>query len=167
MIFTVYSQNPLASAFLCQLAEIPLRLAHSREPAYGLLTDRVPEPEPERLLRHEVRRQLDLVASVGFEADDDRLSLEVSEIARHRAARLLASRGVDRAEPWAVIHAGSTASARRYEPSSFAHAADALAREHGWGLVFVGTDADRDAVREVRERMREPSVTARTSRASG
>ncbi|HEX2267108.1 MAG TPA: glycosyl transferase, partial [Actinomycetota bacterium] len=43
VIFTVYSQNPLPAALLCYLGEIPLRLAHSRENPYSLLTDWVPE----------------------------------------------------------------------------------------------------------------------------
>lgn len=34
VIFTVYSQNPLPSAFLCYMADIPLRLAHCRENPY-------------------------------------------------------------------------------------------------------------------------------------
>lgn len=65
VIFTVYSQNPLPAAFLCYLAGIPLRLAHCRENPYQLLTDWIKEPEPERFIRHEVQRQLDLVASTG------------------------------------------------------------------------------------------------------
>jgi len=39
VIFTVYSQNPLPSAMLCYLADIPLRLAHCHENPYRLLTD--------------------------------------------------------------------------------------------------------------------------------
>src|SRR5947209_8626024 len=58
-IFTVYSQNPVPAAFLCYMAGIPLRLAHCHENIYRLLTDRVPDPEPQKLIRHEVRRQLD------------------------------------------------------------------------------------------------------------
>ena len=65
VIFTVYSQNPLAAAFLCHLAEIPLRLGHCRENPYHLPTHWVIDPEPGTVVRHEVRRQLDLVASVG------------------------------------------------------------------------------------------------------
>src|SRR5438045_4155469 len=65
VIFTVYSQSPLPSAFLCYLAGIPLRLAHCHENPYQLLTHWVPDPEPHSLVRHEVRRQLDLVASAG------------------------------------------------------------------------------------------------------
>jgi ADP-heptose:LPS heptosyltransferase len=65
VIFTVFSQNPLPPALLCYLADIPLRLAHCRENPYQLLTDWVPEAEPERGIRHEVQRQLDLVAQIG------------------------------------------------------------------------------------------------------
>src|SRR5690554_250152 len=36
VIFTVYSQNPLPSALMCYLAEIPLRAAHCRENPYSL-----------------------------------------------------------------------------------------------------------------------------------
>jgi ADP-heptose:LPS heptosyltransferase len=47
-IFTVFSQNPLASAMMCYLAGIPRRLAHCRENPYQLLTDWVKDPEPAR-----------------------------------------------------------------------------------------------------------------------
>src|ERR1700756_5351730 len=45
VVFTVYSQNPLPAAFLCYLADIPLRLAHCRENPYQLLTHWVKDPE--------------------------------------------------------------------------------------------------------------------------
>jgi ADP-heptose:LPS heptosyltransferase len=44
VIFTVYSQNPLAAALLLYLAEIPLRLAHCHENPYQLLSDWLPDP---------------------------------------------------------------------------------------------------------------------------
>jgi ADP-heptose:LPS heptosyltransferase len=77
VIFTVYSQSSLPAAFFCQLAGIPLRLAHCRENPYLLLSDWIAEPEPHNGIRHEVRRQLDLVASVGCTTSDERLSLRV------------------------------------------------------------------------------------------
>src|SRR5947209_5698442 len=85
VIFTVYSQNPLPPALLCFLAEIPLRLAHCRENPYQLLTHWVPDPEPDRLARHDVRRQLDLVAEVGCRTACDRLSVRVPAGARRAA----------------------------------------------------------------------------------
>src|SRR4051794_32870153 len=73
VVFTAYSQNPLPSAMLCYFADIPRRLAHCRENPYQLLTDWVPEPEPQTGIRHEVQRQLDLVAMVGGRTADHRL----------------------------------------------------------------------------------------------
>jgi ADP-heptose:LPS heptosyltransferase len=65
VIFTCYSQSALPAAMLCTYAEIPLKLAHCRENPYALLSDWVCETEPQRGVRHEVQRQLDLVATVG------------------------------------------------------------------------------------------------------
>ena len=82
VIFTVYSQNPLPSAFLCYMADIPLRLAHCHENPYQLLTHWVKDPEPDAGIRHEVQRQLDLVAEIKCQTDNEHLSLQVREADR-------------------------------------------------------------------------------------
>jgi ADP-heptose:LPS heptosyltransferase len=94
IIFTVYSQNPLPSAFMAYMADIPLRLAHCRENPYQLLTHTVKEPEPEQFIRHEVQRQLDLVASVGFHAENPRMALEIPLQSQKRVALLLSELGL-------------------------------------------------------------------------
>jgi lipopolysaccharide heptosyltransferase II len=152
VIFTTFSQSPLPAALLCHLAEIPLRLAHAREQVYGLLTDRVPESEPERGIRHEVRRQLDLVATVGPRTDDERLSLHVLEQAAEAARRILGERGVDTERPWAVLHPGSTAASRRYPADLYSEAVRRLVAEHGWQMVLTGSEAERDLVQEIGRR---------------
>ncbi len=48
------------------VADIPLRLAHCHENPYQLLTDWVKDPEPEDGIRHEVQRQLNLVATIEY-----------------------------------------------------------------------------------------------------
>src|SRR5687768_10211727 len=112
VIFTVYSQSALPAALLCHLAGVPRRLAHCRENPYQLLTDWVPEPEPAGGVRHEVRRQLDLLVAVGIGAADDRLALRVPPAAEQRAAALVEELGLVR--PWVVLHAGASAPSRRY-----------------------------------------------------
>lgn len=145
-IFTVFSQNPLPAALLCFLAEIPLRLAHCRENPYQLLTDWLPETEPESGIRHEVRRQLDLAAAVGCRTDDERLSLRVPQAARARIRRLLAARGIDGARPWAVMHPGASAPSRRYPAAGYAAVARRLATEADWQIVLTGGAGERDLV---------------------
>ena len=158
VIFTVYTQSPLPAAFLCYLAEIPLRLAHSRENPYQLLTDWVPETEPHQQVRHEVQRQLDLVASVGARTTCSTLSLRVPQQAREAAQHMLVqSLGLTR--PWIVVHPGATAASRRYPPESFARAADLLVGEMGCQIVFTGDQGEQDLVEGIRGTMRFPSVS--------
>jgi ADP-heptose:LPS heptosyltransferase len=150
VIFTVYSQSPLPAALLCRLSDIPRRLAHCRENPYGLLTDWVSEREPHKLVRHEVRRQLDLVAVVGAQAADERLHVSVPDAARARVDELLAQAGVDRGADWVLVHPGSTASSRRYPPALLAQACRTLADQQGLALVFSGDRSERALVDEVR-----------------
>jgi lipopolysaccharide heptosyltransferase II len=145
-VFTVYSQSPLPAAMLCYLAEVPRRLAHCHENPYQLLTDWVPDPEPAGGIRHEVRRQLDLVASVGCAGPDDRLSLRVPPEARVRVARRLEACGLG-GRPWVLIHPGASAPSRRYPAEQFAEAARGLAQA-GWTVALSGVDGE-PALREV------------------
>lgn len=149
VIFTVYSQNPLPAALLCYLADIPLRLAYCHENPYQLLTDWVPDPEPAAEIRHEVRRQLDLVAAVGARTDDERLSLHVPDDVWADARRALRDRGLNLEQPWCVVHPGSTAASRRYPPESYAEVVRHLVTDHGWSAVLTGSSDERDLVREI------------------
>jgi lipopolysaccharide heptosyltransferase II len=159
VIFTVFSQNPLPAALLCYLAGVPLRLAHCRENPYQLLTDWVREPEPDTGVRHEVRRQLDLVAAVGCQTTDERLSLRVPAQTGHRIRRLLAEGGADLSRPWAVVHPGATAPSRRYPPEHFAEAARRLASDHGFDVVFTGGRSEVQLVNWIARTMQAPSIS--------
>jgi lipopolysaccharide heptosyltransferase II len=149
-IFTVYSQSPLPAALLCYLANIPLRLAHCRENPYRLLTDWVAESEPERGWRHEVRRQLDLVATVGSRTSDERLSLRVSSAAMQRVAALLAELGITPDDRWLVLHAGASAPSRRYPLDQFAAAARLLESDQGWRVLLSGSAGESALVEDLR-----------------
>lgn len=148
-IFTVYSQSSLPAALLCHLADIPLRLAHSRDKPYGLLTHWVPEPEPERLVRHEVRRQLELVATVGARPQRERLEIEVASDAREAVKSRLEEAGIGEGRRWAVVHAGSTAPSRRYPPELWAEVCRLLAGQDV-ALVFTGDGQEVELAAQVR-----------------
>ena len=147
VIFTVYSQSPLPAAYLCYLAGIPLRLAHCRENPYRLLTDWVPDPEPERTVRHEVRRQLDLAAAVGCRTPNEHLSFRVPGAARG------AIESMNLKKPLVVVHPGATAASRRYPPESYASALDML----GCEVVFTGDATEVELVEALRARLAVPS----------
>jgi lipopolysaccharide heptosyltransferase II len=153
VIFTVFSQNPLPSAFLCYLANIPLRLAHCHENPYQLLTNWILDPEPSCGIRHEVRRQLDLVASIGYQVDDQRLSLQVSDSHFQKVRSLLTTLKLNLNQPWVVIHPGATAASRRYPAAGFAEVAHRLVIDLHHQVVFTGTTAERELVENIRSAM--------------
>ena len=150
VIFTVYSQSPLPAAYLCRLAGVPLTLAHCRENPYELLTHWVPDPEPQQQVRHEVRRQLDLVSTVGCRPSSERLSFAVGAQARRRVARLLSAAGVNHSQPLVVVHPGASAASRRYPPDRFAHALEQLFERTRCHIVLTGDAHEADLVAGIR-----------------
>src|SRR3954466_2743949 len=151
VIFTVYSQRPLPAAYLCYLAGIPRRLAHCRENPYALLTDWVPDPEPAANLRHEVQRQLDLVATVGCTTHNRNLSFSVPPAAHARVQRWI------RRRPLVVVHPGATAASRRYPPGHYSRAIDLLIEQTGCDAVFTGDTHELELVDSVRAAIRFPT----------
>jgi lipopolysaccharide heptosyltransferase II len=132
-------------------------LAHCHENPYQLLTDWVPDPEPVDGVRHEVRRQLDLVASVGSTTVDERLSLRVPSAAFAGVGRLLDRVGLDVNRPWVVIHPGASAASRRYPAASFAMVARRLVEDLEYQVVLSGGESERELVRTIQELMVVPS----------
>ncbi|MES2538218.1 MAG: glycosyltransferase family 9 protein [Pseudomonadota bacterium] len=162
VIFTSYSQSPLPAALLCQLAGIPLRLAHCHENPYQLLTDWVRDPEPREHIRHEVRRQLDLVAAVGCHTADERLSWRVAAGDAAWIRQRLRAAGIDPALPWVLLHPGASAASRRYPPQQWAQVARTLALRLACPLVFSGSAEEVALVEDIRCR-----VTAVTHSVAG
>jgi lipopolysaccharide heptosyltransferase II len=151
VIFTSYSQSALPAAFLCYLAGIPLRLAHCRENPYQMLTDWVAETEPEPVVRHEVRRQLDLVAQAGCGTANSRLSFALRDADLATVRQRLAQLGVDAGRRWVLLHPGASAPSRRYPPHHWAEVIRLLDRRLGWPMVLTGGADETALVDEIRE----------------
>jgi lipopolysaccharide heptosyltransferase II len=160
VIFTVFSQNPLPTAYLCYLAGIPLRAAHCHENPYDLLTDWVPDPEPATIVRHEVRRQLDLVQAIGGCTANENLSFAVPAAARQRVQRVLRHMGLDFARPLVLAHPGATAASRRYPPEHFAAALTLLVRQTGCQVVLTGDAHEAALLTGIQSAMGAPSHSA-------
>jgi ADP-heptose:LPS heptosyltransferase len=149
-IFTVHSQSPLPAATMAYLAGIPRRLAHCHENPYELLTDWVPDPETDQPLRHEVRRQLDLLAHVGIQTSDEHLSVHVPDVASRAIRSRLDSLGIGPRAPWLLVHPGATAPSRRYPPDRLGEALRRLHVRTGWPILLSGGRSERELVGDVR-----------------
>ncbi|MEJ7766275.1 MAG: glycosyltransferase family 9 protein [Chitinophagaceae bacterium] len=114
IIFTVYSQSSMPAAMLAYMAQIPLRLAYCRENPYGLLTDWLPEVEPYEMVRHQVRRDLDLVSSIGAKSSDEKISIVLPYHVWPHVEAKLQKAGIDINKPWIILHAGVSEIKREY-----------------------------------------------------
>lgn len=160
VIFTVCTQSALPAALLCRLAGIPLRLAHCRENPYGLLTDWVRDTEvPRPGMRHEVQRQLDLVAHVGLHTPDDRLTLRYGAEHAKQLWRKFSAAGGALDRPHIVVHPGATAASRRWAPERFGTAADALVQATGCQVVWCGSEAELPLIERARAGMECPGLS--------
>ncbi len=157
VIFTSYSQSALPAALLAHLAGIPLRLAHCRENPYDLLSDWVADPEPAQQVRHEVRRQLDLVASIGCEADCARLSFRVPQADLASVRRRLAAWGINERTPFVLVHPGASAPSRRYPPERWADVIRSLSALHDWPIVLTGDRTECALVEQIRQASTTPT----------
>src|SRR5579885_3547941 len=103
IIFTSFRQSALPAAYLCYLADIPLRAAASIDGPGSLLTTR--HKHSERMM-HEVERGLDLVGALGMSTEERDLVLRVPGEARAQMRERLALMGVARNRPLVVVHPG-------------------------------------------------------------
>lgn len=151
IIFTSYHQSSLPAAYLCYLADIPLRLAASIDGPGSLLTTR--HKHPERMM-HEVERGLDLVGAVGLTTSETDLVLRVPVQARERVFDLLSSRGVDRNRPLVVVHAGCSMPARTYPWEMYAEVIDLLIERLDATVALTGSNEESELVEKIVGRAR-------------
>jgi ADP-heptose:LPS heptosyltransferase len=159
VIFTVYSQNPLPTAMLAYLAGIPKILAYCRENPYHLINNWLPEKEPYQLIKHQVRRDLDLVATVGAFTKNDALKIKVDEDLWPTVASKLQQTGVDIDKPWLLLHAGVSEIKREYPVKKWADAGQQLI-ENDYQLILTGSAAELQLTDELERRIGAGSFSA-------
>lgn len=155
ILFTVQSQSPLPAAMLCYLTGISRVLGYCRENPYRLISDWIPDPEVLVATRHEVERQLALVAAIGCQTDERQLSLRVSPADEQSTRRMLLAEGLDPERPWLVLHPGVSEARRRYPARDFAEAAAQLIREDQYQIVLTGSSTEQALTESVRQQIYE------------
>lgn len=157
IIFGSFRQSALPAAYLCYLADIPLRLAASIDGPGSLLTTR--HKHPERMM-HEAERGLDLVGAIGLHAKARDLVLHVPDEARglleFRFPMLGGANdrrtGTAR-RPLIVLHPGCSMPARTYPWELYAEVADLLAERLGATIALTGSGDERELVERIYDRM--------------
>lgn len=142
LIFSSFSQTPHVAGYVCYLAGIPLRAGESKEFGGAALSTAL-APAPDDI--HQVERNLRLVEALGFPARRRELTVAVPETAFEGARRLLGASGVSPEAPYAVVHPGASARARRYPAARMGEVAARLA-ERGLPALLTGVERERDQV---------------------
>jgi ADP-heptose:LPS heptosyltransferase len=151
IIFTSFRQSPLPAAYLCYLADIPLRVAASIDGPGSLLTTR--HKHPERMM-HEVERGLDLVGAIGMYTDDRSLVLKVPNEALATVRQILVdTSGLSTLNngPLVVVHPGCTMPARTYPWEMYVEVIDLLVEQLGALVIVTGAEDERPLVAQVLE----------------
>lgn len=143
IIFTVYSQNPMPSIMLAYLAGIPLRLAYCRENPYNLLTDWIPDKEPYTTVQHQVRRDLQLVASIGAFTKNNDLSISARESEWPGLHQKLLQCGVNPALPWILFHPGVSEEKRKYPVPYWIETGRKITQRYGAQILITGTEPEK------------------------
>lgn len=142
IIFTVYSQNPLPSALLSWLARIPRRMGYCRENPYDLLNYWVPDEEPLSIIRHQVERDLHLVAMMGIDCTDDRIRLKIPSYAFQTLRSKLRQTSI-RSQGYIILHAGVSEPKRAYPEESWMRLGREIIRRYDLSVFFTGSAQER------------------------
>jgi len=163
IIFTSFRQSALPAAYLCYLADIPLRVAASIDGPGSLLTTR--HKHPERMM-HEVERGLDLVGAIGMDTDERDLVLAVPDSARAAVADRLAGMGALSDRPLVVLHPGCSMPARTYPWEQYAEVTALLIERLGATVALTGVAEERPLVDRIRAHLR-PALRERALSLAG
>lgn len=159
VVFTVYSQNPLPTAMLAYLAGIPRILAYCRENPYQLITDWVPDKEPYEFIKHQVRRDLDLVATVGATTSNEGLHLTVHEDLWPVITNKLSAQGFDTHKPWIILHAGVSEKKREYPSECWIATAKRLIAEYGLQILLTGSASEKELTEALQAQIGKGSIS--------
>jgi ADP-heptose:LPS heptosyltransferase len=111
----------------------------------------------------EVRRNLRLMAHLGWPSDDEHLEFPV-ELGADERLDTIDEVAALRGRPFVCLHPGAAGASRRWSPAGFAQVGDELA-EAGLSVVLTGTAGERELTALVGSLMHQPSLdlTGRTS----
>jgi lipopolysaccharide heptosyltransferase II len=150
LIFTSFRQSSLPAAYLCYLADIPLRAAASIDGSGSLLTTRHKHPEH---MMHEVERGLDLVAALNMHTSERAMVLKVPDSVRERIVQRLEQTATVaetvHSGPLVVVHPGCSMPARTYPWEMYAEVVSLLISRLGARVCLTGVASERELVERI------------------
>lgn len=143
-------------AMVAWMAGIPQRVGFATPETAPFLTHAQPLQR-----EHALKRNLRLVARLTGAGPDERVEYRFPLTAadREAARSVLRQAGVADGAQYVVIHPGTGARLKHWEPERWARVADHLAETRGQGVVFSGSASELELVREVMQQARKPTIS--------
>jgi ADP-heptose:LPS heptosyltransferase len=119
----------------------------------------VPDKEPYQVIKHQVRRDLDLVASVKAFTTNESLNLTVDEDLWGAISNKLTDEGIDINKPWVILHAGVSEKKREYPVKKWVEVAKRLITDKGYQILLTGSEAEKHFTDDLEEKIGEGSLS--------
>jgi lipopolysaccharide heptosyltransferase II len=145
----VLFQKAFEAAFLARSAGIPLSVGFRTDFRGWLLSDPLREPGD----GHHVEHFLDIVAALGCDTSDRRLSFHLDQGSRDAAYRYLREIGADGPGPRIAVHPGASKAPRAWHKERFAEIASRLAGLHGARILLLGAGEERPLLEAIARRV--------------
>lgn len=155
-------QNAFDAAWLAWRAHIPQRIGYARDGRSFLLTKAIAVPKPGEPPSHEKFYYLELLRRAGWIdalQDDPHIKLQVSALARERAATTLRDAGVRPSVLRIAVGAGASyGSAKCWPPDRFAKSLRAILSQLDADVILFGTATEVPVSSAIAAELRLPHI---------
>lgn len=138
IVFSVYSQSILPTALLAWMAKIPIIAGYCRENPYELVSHWIIDTEPFTTIKHQIKRDLDLVAQLGFSIEN--ASLPTIDIDRHIVYNSPINSLLN--ENYIILHPGVSEIKREYPLENWLAIVRHLLESTNYKIVLTGSQRD-------------------------
>jgi len=151
---TIDFQRKFRTSLLAYLSSAKCRVGY-HQPLGILCTVRVAD----KVNKHAIDRNLDLLRAIGIYADDRTLELFISDKEREYAEQFLNNEAISKAHPKIGLFPGAGWEPRQWMPQRFAVVGDLAAEHLGAKVLIFGGPNEADLVAEVAGCMKSNPVT--------
>jgi predicted lipopolysaccharide heptosyltransferase III len=151
---TIDFQRKFRTSLLAYLSSAKCRVGY-HQPLGILCTVRVAD----KVNKHAIDRNLDLLRAIGIHTDDRTLELFISDKDREYAEQFLDNEGISEERPKIGLFPGAGWELRQWMPQRFAVVGDLAAERLGANVLIFGGQNEADLVAEVAGYMKSNPVT--------
>lgn len=148
IIFSVYSQSILPTALLAWMAKIPIIAGYCRENPYELISHWIVDTEPFTTIKHQIKRDLDLVERLGFSIENAGLpTLNINQDIKIKSFIKFILK-----ENYVILHPGVSEIKREYPLKNWIDIVEQLLECTDYKIVITGSETENQKYAILKEK---------------